>query len=122
MSTPKKVLLCDDSRAIRMVTGRHLTANGYEVIGEAGNGIEAFKQYCKLKPDVVLLDLVMPEKDGKAALKKILEYDENARVVILSSLGSEEDIEECLKMGAKSYMQKPVDPDSMTKILGAIFE
>lgn len=117
MSNSTTILLCDDSRAMRMVTTHHLSAQGYNVIGEAGNGIEAFQQYKSLKPDIVLLDLVMPEKDGKEALQDILQYDKNARIIILSSLGSESDIEECLKTGAKSYMQKPVEPETINRII-----
>ena len=117
MSNSTTILLCDDSRAMRMVTAHHLSAQGYNVIGEAGNGIEAFQQYQSLKPDIVLLDLVMPEKDGKEALQDILQYDKNARIIILSSLGSESDIEECLKTGAKSYMQKPVEPETINRII-----
>lgn len=111
------VLLCDDSRALRMLTARQLSEAGFEVVAEAGNGREAREHYEANEPDVVLLDLVMPELDGKQALQEILAFDPQARVVILSSLGAQGDIEECLKMGAASYLQKPIDPDAMVRVL-----
>ncbi|MFC0677634.1 response regulator [Lysobacter korlensis] len=117
MTSRTTVLLCDDSRALRMLTSRQLVECGFEVVGEADNGIKAVEQYQALKPDVVLLDLVMPERDGKQALRRILELDPAARVVILSSLGAQADIEECLRVGAKSYLQKPIDADDMVRVL-----
>ena len=117
MSSRPTVLLCDDSRALRMLAARQLEDCGFTVVGEAGNGNEAVSQYQALKPDVVLMDLVMPECDGKQALGKILSLDPAARVVILSSLGGQADIEECLKLGAKSYLQKPIDPEVMDRVL-----
>ena len=117
MTSRPTVLLCDDSRALSMLAARQLEDCGFEVVGEAGNGNEAVNQYQALKPDVVLMDLVMPECDGKQALGKILSLDPAARVVILSSLGGQADIEECLKLGAKSYLQKPIDPEVMDRVL-----
>jgi two-component system chemotaxis response regulator CheY len=116
--TPRTtVLLCDDSRALRMLTARQLAESGFEVVGEADNGAAAVAQYQALKPEVVLLDLVMPQLDGKQALRQILEFDAGARVVILSSLGAQADIEECLRGGARSYLQKPIDPEAMVRVL-----
>jgi DNA-binding NarL/FixJ family response regulator len=115
--TRTTVLLCDDSRALRMLTARQLAENGFEVVGEADNGAAAVAQYQLLKPEVVLLDLVMPTLDGKQALRQIMEFDAGARVVILSSLGAQGDIEECLRGGARSYLQKPIDPEAMVRVL-----
>lgn len=120
MSARPTVLLCDDSRALRMLTAQQLDACGYELAGEADNGVRAVEQYLALKPGVVLLDLVMPKVDGKAALKRILELDPAARVVVLSSLGAQNDIEQCLKMGAKSYLQKPIDRDTLARVLADV--
>lgn len=111
------VLLCDDSRALRMLAASQLEEAGFRVVGEAGNGHEAQAQYRALKPDVVLLDLVMPECDGRQALAGILEQDPQAKVVILSSLGAQSDIEHCLRSGARSYLQKPIDPEVMERVL-----
>lgn len=120
MSHAHRVLLCDDSRALRMVTRQQLATHGFEVAGEAGDGAEALAQYKALRPDVVLLDLVMPGVDGKQALGDILAFDPEARVVILSSLGAQADIEACLKQGARSYLQKPIDPDAMARVLHGV--
>lgn len=117
MDLQTTVLLCDDSRAMRMVTGSMLTELGYNVVAEAENGIVAVAQYKEHKPMVVLLDLVMPQQDGKQALREILDHDADAKVVILSSLGAQNDIEECLRMGAKSYLQKPIDQDALVRVL-----
>lgn len=117
MTARPTVLLCDDSRALRMLAAGQLEEAGFQVVGEAGNGLEAVGQYQALKPDLVLLDLVMPECDGRQALSRILEIDPQARVVILSSLGAQSDIEECLRMGARSYLQKPIDPEAMERVL-----
>jgi two-component system chemotaxis response regulator CheY len=120
MSARPTVLLCDDSRALRMLTAQQLDACGYELAGEADNGVKAVEQYMALKPNVVLLDLVMPKVDGKAALRRILELDPDARVVVLSSLGAQNDIEQCLKIGAKSYLQKPIDRETLARVLGEV--
>lgn len=117
MTARPTVLLCDDSRALRMLAAGQLDEAGFQVVGEAGNGLEAVKQYQALRPDLVLLDLVMPECDGRRALARILELDPGARVVILSSLGAQSDIEECLRLGARSYLQKPIDPEAMDRVL-----
>jgi two-component system, chemotaxis family, chemotaxis protein CheY len=117
MSRPLKVLLCDDSRALRMVTAQLLIDNGFEVAGEAVDGLDAIEKYKQLRPDAVLLDLVMPNCDGKQALDEILAFDPQAQVVILSSLGSQNDIEQCLKAGARTYLQKPIDPDALRRVL-----
>ena len=117
MTVRPTVLLCDDSRALRMLAARQLSEAGFEVVAEAGNGDEAIAQYQAHRPDVVLLDLVMPQLDGKGALQGILQHDGGARVVILSSLGAQGDIEECLRLGAASYLQKPIDPDAMVRVL-----
>lgn len=111
------VLLCDDSRALRMLTARQLGDAGFQVVAEAGNGREAVEQFKAHAPDVVLLDLVMPQLEGRHALREILQHDRTAKVVILSSLGAQDDIEECLRMGAASYLQKPIDPEAMARVL-----
>jgi CheY-like chemotaxis protein len=117
MTARPTVLLCDDSRALRMLAAGQLEEAGFEVVGEAGNGLQALERYQALHPDLVLLDLVMPECDGRQALARILEHDPQARVVILSSLGAQSDIEECLRIGARSYLQKPIDPEAMERVL-----
>lgn len=117
MDPQMTVLLCDDSRAMRMVTASVLVDHGFEVVAEADNGIAAVAQFKAHKPAVVLLDLVMPQQDGQQALREILDHDPGAKVVILSSLGSQAGIEECLRMGARSYLQKPIDSAALLRVL-----
>ena len=117
MDPQMTVLLCDDSRAMRMVTASVLADHGFEVVAEAGDGIAAVELFKTHKPDVVLLDLVMPQRDGQQALRDILDHDPGAKVVILSSLGAQGDIEECLRLGAHSYLQKPIDSASLLRVL-----
>lgn len=117
MTAGPTVLLCDDSRALRMLAARQLADAGFDVVAEAGNGNEALEQYKAHRPAVVLLDLVMPQLDGKQALQALLQHDADAKVVILSSLGAKGDIEECLRMGAAAYLQKPIDAEAMVRVL-----
>ena len=112
------ILLVDDHQLVRKGLKALLESHpGYQVIAEASNGRDALLMIDSLRPDLVLLDLVMPECDGRQALAKILELDPQAKVVILSSLGAQSDIEECLRLGARSYLQKPIDPDAMERVL-----
>jgi len=122
MSSSLKVLVVDDSLSMRLVVKQLLINLGHEVIGEAKDGLEALKLYMEYKPDVVLLDLVMPRFDGKKTLKKLLQVDENAAVVICSSLGSEGDIEFCLRAGAKFYLQKPYEAEGIKTALNSLSE
>ena len=122
MTARPTVLLCDDSRALRMLAAGQLEEAGFQVVGEAGNGLQAVEQYRSLQPDLVLLDLVRPECDGRQALSRILAHDPQAKVVILSSLGAQSDIEECLRMGARSYLQKPIDPEAMERVLHQVLD
>ncbi|GIX34678.1 MAG: response regulator [Lysobacteraceae bacterium] len=120
MTRKIRVLLCDDSRAMRTMTASILEEHGHEVVGEADTGLAAIQQYKATRPDVVLLDLVMPKMDGKAALREILDFDPAARIIVLSSLGAQSDIERCLKAGARSYLQKPIDPEALLRVLGEV--
>ncbi len=122
MSSSLRVLVVDDSLSMRLVIKQLLINLGHEVIGEAKDGLEALKLYMEDKPDVVLLDLVMPKFDGKKTLKKLLQVDENAAVVICSSLGSEGDIEFCLRAGAKFYLQKPYEVEGIKTALNSLSE
>ncbi len=101
MNLRPTVLLCDDSRALRMLTARQLFDAGFEVVAEAATGEEAIEEYKAHRPEVVLLDLEMPQLDGRQALQAILEHDAGAKVVILGSLGAQGDIEECLRVGGE---------------------
>jgi two-component system chemotaxis response regulator CheY len=106
-----RVLVVDDAAFMRKMVTDALTAGGHEIVGEAGNGNEAFSQFQALKPDVMTLDITMPEKDGLAALKEILAFDPTAKVVMCSALGQESKVLESIKAGAKDFVVKPFQAD-----------
>lgn len=102
-----RVLVADDSTTMRKIVSQHLKSEMYEVCGEASNGQEALDLYKELEPDAVTLDINMPVMDGLAALKAILEYDKNARIVMLTSEGQREMVVGAIKVGARGYIVKP---------------
>ena len=113
-----RVLVVDDAAFMRKMVGDALAKGGHEVVGEAGNGVEALSQYQALKPDLVTLDITMPEKDGLAALKEILSLDPAARIVMCSALGQESKVLEAIKLGAKDFVVKPFKPDRVIEAVG----
>ena len=107
MEKPYRVLVADDSTTMRKIVGQHLKSEAFEICGEAANGQEALELYKELSPDAVTLDINMPVMNGVDALKKILEYDKNARIVMLTSEGQRETVIDAIKMGARGYIVKP---------------
>ena len=118
----KNILICDDAAFMRMMIKDILTKNGYNIAGEAENGAKAVEKYAELKPDLVLMDITMPEMDGIEALKKIKETDPNAAVIMCSAMGQEAMVVQAIKEGAMDFIVKPFKPDrilqTVTKILG----
>jgi two-component system chemotaxis response regulator CheY len=112
-----RVLVVDDAAFMRKMVTDALTSGGHEIVGEAGNGTEAVAQYQALRPDVMTLDITMPEKDGLAALKEIIAVDPAAKVVMCSALGQESKVLESIKSGAKDFVVKPFQAD---RVLSAI--
>lgn len=106
-----RVLVVDDAAFMRKMVTDALSKGGHEIVGEAGNGVEALAQYQELRPDVMTLDITMPEKDGLAALKDIIAVDPSAKVVMCSALGQESKVLESIKLGAKDFVVKPFQPD-----------
>jgi two-component system chemotaxis response regulator CheY len=113
-----RVLVVDDAAFMRKLVSDALTKGGHEVVGEAGNGIEAITRYQELKPEVTTLDITMPEKDGLSALREIIELDPSARVVMCSALGQESKVLESIKIGAKDFVVKPFQPDRVVEAVG----
>ncbi len=116
----KKVLVVDDSAFMRLMLKNILTKHGYEIAGEAQNGEEAVQKYIKTKPDVVLLDIVMPEVDGLQALKEMKKMDPNAKVVVCSSMGQETIVVEAINAGAATFIVKPFHADKVIQALEAL--
>jgi len=112
-----RVLVVDDAVFMRKVVSDALNKGGHEVIGEAANGQEAVDQFQSLKPEVMTLDITMPEKDGLSALKEIIAMDPQARVVMCSALGQETQVLEAIQAAAKDFVVKPFQPD---RVLSAI--
>jgi len=116
-----KVLIVDDAQFMRVRLTKLLTGNGYEVV-EAEDGAQAVKVYQSARPDAVLMDITMPEKDGLQALAEIRSFDPKAKVIMLTALGQESLVVQAVQSGAKDYVVKPFDPDrvmsALQKVLG----
>ena len=118
----KNILVCDDAAFMRMMIKDILTKNGYEIAGEAENGASAVEKYSELQPDLVLMDITMPEMDGIQALKKIRANDGNANVIMCSAMGQQAMVIEAIQSGAKDFIVKPFQPDrvleAVRKVIG----
>ena len=118
----KNILVVDDAAFMRMMIKDILTKNGYNVVGEAENGAKAFEKYNELKPDLVLMDITMPEVDGIAALKKIKGADPNALIIMCSAMGQQAMVIEAIQGGAKDFIVKPFQPErvleAVKKVVG----
>jgi two-component system chemotaxis response regulator CheY len=116
-----KVLAVDDSLLMRKQVERILRESDFELVGTASNGLEAVEKFKALRPDLVLMDIVMPQLSGKEALKEILEVDPGAKVIMVSSLGTDEAVTECLQSGALRFIQKPFSQELLLQALRAVF-
>ena len=105
------VLIVDDAAFMRMMLKDILTKAGYTVIGEAANGTEGVKRYQELHPDLVTLDITMPEMDGISALKGIRAHDASAKCLMCSAMGQQTMVVDAIKSGAKDFIVKPFQAD-----------
>ncbi|QSO51408.1 response regulator [Alicyclobacillus curvatus] len=116
------VLVVDDAAFMRMMMKNILEQNGFTVIGEATNGNEAVERYRTLRPDVVTLDITMPEKDGLQALKEIRELDPHAKVIMASAMGQQSMVVEAVRSGASDFVVKPFEQhrviEALQKVVG----
>lgn len=113
-----KILVVDDAMFMRtMIKNLLKSSPDFEVIGEAENGIEAIQKYKELQPDIVTLDITMPEMDGLEALKEIIGIDANAKVVICSAMGQQGMVLDAIKSGAKDFIVKPFQADRVIEAL-----
>jgi two-component system chemotaxis response regulator CheY len=111
-----KILVVDDAEFLRVRISKMLVGDGYEVI-EAENGLLALNAFKAQRPDVVLMDITMPEMDGLTALREILAVDSGAKVIMLTALGQESVVLEAIKSGAKDFIVKPFERD---RVIGAL--
>ena len=118
----KNILLVDDAAFMRMMLKDILTKNGYTIVGEAENGLQAIEKYKELKPNLTILDITMPEMDGIAAAKGIKEADANALIVMCSAMGQQSMVVESIQAGARDFIVKPFQParvlEAVQKVIG----
>ena len=117
-----RVLIVDDSLTLRTMFKKSLTDTEFDTVAEAADGQEALTKYIQHRPDLVVMDIVMPEVDGVTALSQIIEFDPAARVVMVSSLGSKDKVLESIKKGAKNFIMKPFERDTLLQALKKAYE
>lgn len=115
-----KILLVDDAAFMRMMIKDTLSKNGYTDLYEAADGAQAVERYAELSPDLVIMDITMPNMDGLEALKAIRSKDPNASIVMCSAMGQESMVIEAIKSGAKDFIVKPFKPDRILKTVSSI--
>ena len=114
---PVRYLVVDDSVFARKNLGRMIESFGGEVAGEAGDGCTAITEYARVKPDIVLMDVTMPQMEGIEAVERIVRQNPDARIVMVSSVGYQDNILAALQKGARHFVQKPVKPDVLYEII-----
>jgi two-component system chemotaxis response regulator CheY len=112
-----RILICDDAAFMRMMLKDILIKEGYEVVGEAVNGADGVEKYNSLKPDLVTMDITMPEMDGIAALKAIKASDPSAKVIMCSAMGQQAMVVESIQAGAKDFIVKPFQRDRVAEAI-----
>ncbi|WP_373898277.1 response regulator [Haloimpatiens sp. FM7315] len=117
-----KVLIVDDAAFMRMMIKDILEKNGFEVVGEANNGLKAVEIYTQEKPDVVTMDITMPDMDGIEAVKAIKKIDSSAKIIMCSAMGQQSMVMDAIKAGAKDFIVKPFQADrvleAIRKVIG----
>jgi two-component system, chemotaxis family, chemotaxis protein CheY len=117
-----RVLIVDDAAFMRMMLKDILAKNGFEIAGEAPNGLKAIELYKAEKPDIVTMDITMPEMDGIQALKEIKAFDPAAKIIMCSAMGQQAMVMDAIKSGAKDFIVKPFQPErvleSLKKVIG----
>lgn len=117
-----KILIVDDAAFMRMMIKDILTKNGFEVVGEAENGLKAIEKYKELTPDLVLMDITMPELDGIQAVRLIMEYNPQAKVVMCSAMGQQAMVIESIQAGAKDFIVKPFQAERVIEAIQKVLK
>jgi two-component system chemotaxis response regulator CheY len=118
----KSVLIVDDAAFMRATLRDIFTRNGYQVLGEARNGIEALAQYSVLKPGLVTMDIVMPEMGGIEAVRRMVQTDPGARVIMCSAMGQQALVIEAIQAGARDFVIKPFQAARVLEAAGRALE
>lgn len=113
----KRILIVDDSMFMRNIIKHILVSNGYVIVGEASNGEEAIELYKSLKPDLVTMDITMPNIDGIAALYSIKQFDKNATVIMITAMGQKILVNEAIEAGAIDFIVKPFQAEMVIKTI-----
>lgn len=116
----EKILVVDDSVFARKILIDILNKKGYKNIIEAKDGEESIEMYKKEKPDIILLDVIMPKMDGIKVLQRIMELDSETKIIVISAVGQEKIIEKALEIGAIEYIVKPISEQILTKVLARV--
>ncbi|HEU23801.1 MAG: two-component system response regulator [Mesoaciditoga sp.] len=116
----KRVLIVDDAAFMRMLLKDIVTKAGYEVAGEASNGKEAIEKYKELNPDIVTMDITMPEMTGIEATKEIIKMDPNAKIIMCSAMGQQMMVVEAIQAGAKDFIVKPFQQSRVVEALSKV--
>ena len=111
------ILLVDDLAFIKLVQKEVLDPLGFQIIGDAADGVDAVHKYQQLKPDVVVMDITMPKMDGLNAMRSILKLDARARIIVCSALGQQQLIIEAIKCGARDFVVKPFKPERLAQAI-----
>lgn len=117
-----KILIVDDAAFMRMAIRKVLERNGMEIVGEAENGTVGVAKYMELKPDVVTMDITMPEMTGLEALKQIRSLDQKAKIIMVSAMGQEALVREAIMSGAKSFVVKPYKEQHIVQAVQGVFD
>lgn len=112
-----RILIVDDAAFMRMMIRDILSKNGYEVVGEAQDGAQAIEKFKELHPDLVTMDITMPEMDGITALKEIRKLDTNAKVIMCSAMGQQAMVIDAIQAGAKDFIVKPFQADRVIEAI-----
>lgn len=115
-----KILMVDDSKTSRKILRGILEENGHEVIGEAVNGEDGIQKFKELKPDITTMDITMPVLDGLEALKQIMEYDKDAKVIMVTAAGQKTKMVDAIKYGAAEFLAKPFETDQIITIINKV--
>ncbi|WEK56179.1 MAG: response regulator [Candidatus Cohnella colombiensis] len=112
-----RILIVDDAAFMRMMIRDILSKNGYEVVGEAQDGAQAIEKFKELHPDLITMDITMPEMDGITALKEIRKLDTNAKVIMCSAMGQQAMVIDAIQAGAKDFIVKPFQADRVIEAI-----
>ncbi len=115
-----KVLIVDDATVVRKMIGTVIRDLGHEVVGEACTGLEGIYKVRELEPDIMFLDITMPEMDGLTAIPKILESNPKTKIIVCSALGQKEMVVEAIQKGAKNFIVKPFQRETIDRTINAV--